>query len=451
MVEPDPFHHAVRPYARSLSRQPIWNAYPMSLENLLSPYGVVGGVLRDPAMRGLPGYTQLTAMAGTGVPLELNCMADIYGTGRVYGDAGLARTIALAEAAERYAGIPTACVPTVWGTTAELSGSCLDVDRIPRCTQDEYDHPACPLVPFDPDAPIRWVRGTDLVFGEPTWVPAVMACYQLREAVPAERFAYRISTGHAVHSSPELALFGALCEVIERDAVAILWLQRLTPPDLAPRHHSALVQELCEWARRRHVRTRLFDATTDLSVPIVYCLQQAEHDPRVRHVVSCAAGASLDEAAEKAVLETIGMRRTLAAGTAKTNPDDLASLTDGARYMARPERAAAFDFLLAGANGRQMTGGDPIGFDENPQARLARLVDVLAQHGMQVIAVDLTTRELEAVGLCAVSVVVPDLQPLTLLPHAQFRAHPRLYAAPVAMGCRPLAPQELNPWPQPFA
>ena len=48
-------------------------------------------------------------------------------------------------------------------------------------------------------------------------------------------------------------------------------------------------------------------------------------------------------------------------------------------------------------------------------------------------------------------VIIPELQPMSLRPLAQYRAHPRLYTAPRAMGHRALPESRLNRWPQPIA
>jgi ribosomal protein S12 methylthiotransferase accessory factor len=85
------------------------------------------------------------------------------------------------------------------------------------------------------------------------------------------------------------------------------------------------------------------------------------------------------------------------------------------------------------------------------QQGLRRIIKVLSDASMEVIAVNRTTRELAAAGLVAVVVIVPKLQPMSLNPLVQFRAHPRLYSAPAKMGFRVLAEHELNPSPQPFA
>jgi ribosomal protein S12 methylthiotransferase accessory factor len=53
-------------------------------------------------------------------------------------------------------------------------------------------------------------------------------------------------------------------------------------------------------------------------------------------------------------------------------------------------------------------------------------------------------------GFVAVRAVVPGLQPVSFWPRAQYRAHPRLYQAPAAMGYTVHGEPDQNYWPQPF-
>jgi ribosomal protein S12 methylthiotransferase accessory factor len=79
------------------------------------------------------------------------------------------------------------------------------------------------------------------------------------------------------------------------------------------------------------------------------------------------------------------------------------------------------------------------------------LLGSLERHDMRVFAVDHTPPEVSAVGLTAMTVLIPDLQPMSLDRRAQFLAHRRLYSAPALMGHIPHREEDLNPWPQPFA
>jgi ribosomal protein S12 methylthiotransferase accessory factor len=431
----------------------------VSLTGLVSPFGVISRVRSTTPLRGLPVLTLSSATLGP----SMENVAGFTGYGHA-DSADLARTIALAEAAERYAGLTyelrgdappeRATVPTpegwVWGRMADLPGAVLDAARLPRCSDAEYSAPGCPLVPFDPEAMIRWARGIELCSGAPTWVPAVMACYGIRDRVPAEHFWHSISTGYAVHTDPCLALVSAICEVIERDIIEILWSQMLPLPPVTSQNLNDAARGILAWYADHFMSALLFDATSDLGVPTAYCLTIAEHNPNLRQAVSCATGATLAEATEKVLRESVHHGRAApSAAPVKTSFADFTSLCDGMQYMGLPEHAEGFAFLVEGREDRSSREPDPL--PANPGDRLAVLVDTLAAAGMQSVVVDRTTPELSQAGLTAFCAILPDLQPMTTRPLARYLAHPRMYSAPARMGYRVLPEKELNPWPQPFA
>ncbi|WP_144122551.1 YcaO-like family protein [Catellatospora sichuanensis] len=419
----------------------------VDLASLVSPLGVVSGLRPLLPDRGLDRLSHVVASSGDSHTDHHGGSPQI-GTGRSF-DADLAATIAIAEAAERYVGsYPHA--DTVRAAAADLPGAVVDLSRLPRCSEAEYAHPDCKVVPPDPDAVIRWMRGTDLTSGEPTWVPAVMACYGLHPE-PAERFVFQISTGYAVHVEPERALLGGLLEVIERDAIAVTWLRRLRLPLLGPAAMSPAVRDLLDHGRRRFLNNVLFNATTDVGIPTVYALQQAPHDPEAANLVGAATGRTLAQAAEKALIEILNIRQLFHHGTSPvTEYAEFADIMDGARYMAVPQRAEAFAFLTEDL-ARRPVSDRCLELPEDPRQALPVVLEQLRRIGAQAVCVDRTSAELRRVGLVALTVLVPRLQPMSLSPLAQFRAHPRLIEAPAAMGVPASPEQELNPWPQPFA
>jgi ribosomal protein S12 methylthiotransferase accessory factor len=240
-------------------------------------------------------------------------------------------------------------------------------------------------------------------------------------------------------------------EVIERDSIAVTWLQHLPLPPLASCYSTDRLLYLLSWCQSHFLTTYLFNATTEFGVPTVYALQIANEDSSVHQVVGCATACTLGEAAERALLEILYVRQSYYGDVAPPKEyREFHNLTDGARYMAHVERMEAFGFLLAGLSNRlPVVNERPL--PDDPAAKLQTLVDALGESGMQAIAVERTCRELADVGLTAVSVVIPDLQPMSLKPLAQFRAHGRLFTAPPRLGFRSLPEEELNPWPQPFA
>jgi ribosomal protein S12 methylthiotransferase accessory factor len=401
-------------------------------------------------LRGLEALSFFGAVIGSGCPgVGQHQGAQITTGAQALDDPELARFVALAEAAERYAAHDPLLQEYRTGRASDLQGNVIDIDRLPRCSDRELAQPACRLTPFAPDEPIRWVRGVELSTGEPIWVPAVMASYQLRQATAAEQFSYRLSTGYAVHSDPVEAMARGTFEVIERDAITLTWLQKLRLPLISPDVCSETLDRLREHAARHFMDAYIFDATTDLEVPTAYCLLVAEHDAVARQVVGAATARTMTQAAEKAIGEALAIRiHVLRSEDPPESYADFSSISHGARYMGAAERASAFDFLIEDAHAR--VGRQHQELPYSTADALRELVRRLSVADMQAIAVNRTTRELADAGLFAVCVIIPDLIPMTLRPLAQFRAHPRLYTAPAAMGYPVHPEEELNRWPQPF-
>jgi ribosomal protein S12 methylthiotransferase accessory factor len=425
------------------------------LDSLVSPYGPVAAVRRmswRPGVmpRELAVYTTSVGSGAPGMALRGSGVDGLtVGAGRTLANDGLSRLIAIAEGAERYAAGDFLGERRLVSAASELDGPALDLDRVPRCSERELSVPGCPVGPLDPRAPIAWVEGFDLICGGPIWVPAVMACYRLVNTPPPQRFWHKISTGYAIHVDPVEALIGGICEIIERDLIAIMWLQRLSLPVVPSACLSDTARLLLDWSEEHFIDTYLFDGTTDIGVPTVYCLQVAAHDDRARQIVGAATTRSIGTAAEKALMEAISSRPNFHVDKrVKEDFSKFAQVDDGARYMARADMAHAFDFLLDGA--ATPFAPERTALPEDPKEALSQLLKTLRRKGMQAVVVDRTTRELNDAGLTAVNVVIPDLQPMTLSPLAQYRAHPRLYEAPVLMGYSSHSEEDLNPWPQPF-
>ncbi|WP_078572657.1 YcaO-like family protein [Streptomyces aculeolatus] len=428
--------------------------HQVDLEPLLSPLGVVANVVRlDRRWRSPLPFAHYAATVGSGKPgAGVRLRHHTFCSGRApVEDAEHARFVSLAEGAERYAMANRQTGETRRASARELAGECLEPARYPRCSAAELTTPGCKAKPFDESADIRWSRATDMVTGRQTWVPAVMLSPFLDDVEEAEKFTHQISTGYSVHSDPVEAMLGAICEIAERDSLAVLWLQKLPLPRVDSAAISETAAEIIEWNRRRFVDVHLFDATLDLGVPTVYCVLSAEHDQRVRRAVGAGTGRRMVSAVEKAVMEATGIT-----GSLRSNGDDLRkpysdyhSVDDGARFMALPENEQAFDFLT-GVPHTEVSAG-PVPLPEDPRTALDLLVARLHGAGMRPVFADHTTQELRHVGLTAVRVVIPDLQPMSVDPLMQFKGHVRLYQAPALMGYRSLPEEELNPWPQPLA
>lgn len=426
----------------------------LSFGSFVSPWGAVGRarrVLSGPG--GNPPFAWCAMLGDLGRVLPnvgtlRPAVHDLAGVGLGV-DEEAARTKSIAEALERYSAAVLRRRGIVVSTADGLGGAALDLDTVPRCSASELSNPACPIGLADPSRPIRWVPGLSLTTGRETWLPAVMVFIRIPPADAAERFWIPVSSGTAAHPELAQALVNGICEVIERDAVALIWLQMLSLPRVSVdiRLDAVLARGLCPGT---HGHITLLDATTDVGVPVIYAVNEAPPGHSVGTLVACCAHLDPRAAVRSVLLDELLHRQMVTRGGERADgePDAFTQPIEGTRYMADPARAEAFRFVFGNATRRlsQMAchrQGSPL--DD-----LRFLVDRLASLGMDCFAADLTTDEARQAGLHVVRVLIPGLQPVTFRPRAQYRGHGRLYRAPAAMGQCVRNEGELNGSPQPF-
>ncbi len=360
-------------------------------------------------------------------------------------------TPALAEAMERYATANFYEEQSIWSTAYSLNERMLDLATVPQCSETERANPHCSLCLPSKSETIRWVKGLSLHDCEPTLVPTIMVYSNAGWRVPQERFWLPISTGCAAHRSYEEAVIKAICEVVERDAISLVWLQQLALPRIVVESPGPVAAPFWDAYQRSSadIEYHFFDATTDVGLPTIYGVQVSQHHRFARTTVACATALSFDEAIAKVLKDFAAIKPAFV--SARSLPIDtfaFTNLLDGASYTARPENAHAFEFLLRSRVSvplSQLSAAEP---------KLRTLSDVLCRLvslGMQAIAVDLTPDEAFRVGLRVVRVLIPELHPFSIHRAVQYRAHPRLYTAPASMGYTVHTEKELNWWPQPFA
>ncbi len=367
-------------------------------------------------------------------------------------EAGESSVRAVAEGLERYATCFYHDRQFIWATANELGDSALDLDTVARCSAEELRNPHCPIVLPSKDSPIRWVRGISLSDGRLVWIPAIMVYLHLPALSRGERFWLPISTGCAAHTTIERALVSAICEVIERDAIALTWLAQLPLPRIE-------LNEVPSWlrpyldrnSRSAGVQQHFFDATTDIGIPTVYSIQTAPYNESLAALVMCSTELDPAMAIAKVIRESAASRIAMQRPHAIPGQwEDFSSVADGAAFMGRPEQMRAFDFLLH-SNRRRRLSEMPDLTSGDAKQDLVRLIRRLKARDMEIFAVDLTTDEALRGGMRVVRTIVPALQPLSFSHCARYLGHPRLYSAPLRMGYAACDETKINPWPQPFA
>jgi ribosomal protein S12 methylthiotransferase accessory factor len=366
-----------------------------------------------------------------------------------------ARVKAYCEALERYCTVSFNPQDIIVASRDELGSQAVEMDLFARGAE-EYRHPRNFTAPPTNSERMRWVRGYSLTAAVPRLVPMAAVYLSTPYQYPAEAFTLPITTGCALAASYEQAIISGICEVIERDALMLTWLQQLPLPRIdATTCADAALQNRLQRVAEAGIEQYFFDATSDLGVSTVYALQIAPQSPLA---VLVMAATRLDpvQALIKVVDEASSSRLALEQLLQQPphfDPADyrsFTSLTAGAVYYGDPARMAAFDFLLQ-HDRRRPVAALPNLATGDPSSELEQLLAIFRRHELELLVVDITVPQLREAGLYVVKVVAPQLLPLAINYNMRYTATPRLYEAPARMGYAVRPQAALNPLPQPFA
>ncbi|MCG8417498.1 MAG: TOMM precursor leader peptide-binding protein [Proteobacteria bacterium] len=282
-------------------------------------------------------------------------------------------------------------------------------------------------LPFDPSVAIEWSPLWSLTRSRRRWAPTAY-CYANVPVPHHERFCYMNPNGHAAGNCLEEAILQAFFELVERDAVAIWWYNRLRRPrvDLTGFDEPYFL-ELEAHYRSMDYSLWVLDVTNDLGIPAFAALSRHRRADKWCMGFGCHLEARLG--VQRALTEMNQLFDPAADGPVPLDTrefDDISFLSPDETATARQDS----DF--------PRTQHDDLRED------VMECVSRAARIGLETLVLDQTRPD---TGLCVVKVIVPGLR------HFWQRLGPgRLYDVPVSMGLleRPLEEAELNPVPIKF-
>ncbi len=350
---------------------------------------------------GITRVADVTGLDRIGIPVAIavrptaRSVAVSQGKGR---DLASAKVSALMEAVEVWHA-ENIDAPLILASIRDVreAGRACDVDRLPMVAgQARPDH-----------ARLLWISGQDLVAGRPKLVPFEMVHADYAPPVKPGHGLFPASTnGLASGNHPLEAICGAICEVMERDSLA-LWHRRPLEERARTRLNLATIDRpACRWAAdmiaRAGLDLALWDATSDLGVPAFLSLvhDRASEDGHIG--LGSGAHPDAEVALMRALTEAAQTRLTYIAGSRDDlDPDEFTAFghTQKRRLAESLLRAGPplRDFCEVASHAASTLQGD---FDW----LLGRLVACGIE---EVVAVDLSKAE---VGIPVVRVVIPGLE-----------------------------------------
>jgi YcaO-like protein with predicted kinase domain len=263
-------------------------------------------------------------------------------------------------------------------------------------------------IPLPVEKRIEWIEGYDLFHCEPCWVPweVVHTDYTLPTRHSSEHFLSG-TNGLAAGNHLAEAISSAICELVERDAVALWHAQSMRERSLRRLDIGSIDDEDCRDLLRLYeaaaIVPRLWDLTSDAGIPVFVCdIPAATDDPSggLRRFRGAGCHPNRGIALSRAMTEAAQIRLTYIAGIR----DDLSDYAETAKDKLG---AALLDAASQAAEPRAFC--DVPGFDaDDVTLDLRWELERLRAIGLErIIAVDLTRRD---VGVPVVRMVIPGLE-----------------------------------------
>jgi ribosomal protein S12 methylthiotransferase accessory factor len=306
-------------------------------------------------------------------------------------------------------------------------------------------------------AELSWVWGFSLTQNRPVRIPASRVFSPFRNVTLADFFDGPIISGYSTNTTTEEAIYGALMEVIERDAFMISWANQLRLPRLAidPSTPGEVGQYLAAFAACG-IEVRCVLAHLDLGAHAVIAIARSDQEGDPASVVSAAADMDVGAACRKALKELSANRLTvrhemLSAGSELPSPDPQTVIEERTHGLlhARSDMTHLLDVWWDSPNRVPLP---PVPQDAGITSRLRSCVDVIKQAGLEVAVIDLSAPAMEALGLQTVKVLVPGAYPMNFDGRFPHFGGKRMSQAPVVAGLRdtPIDFKDLCTIPHPF-
>ncbi|EGQ75532.1 YcaO-like family protein [Actinomyces sp. oral taxon 448] len=296
--------------------------------------------------------------------------------------------------------------------------------------------------PFEENALVDFTPVWNPVDGSTAWMLTALCYFMFPNAAASpgsvdgvgRRFARADSNGYAAGATRADAAFQGLAELIERDAVALWWYNRVRRPavDLESLDDDYL-RSTKRWLDTLERDLWLLDLTTDIGVPVVGAVSPAR-DGGACDQILLGFGAHTDvrQAAVRAVAEVLQFRASI--------PPEVWHRPDAGR----PSGGEAIEWLT-----RARLAQNPHLVPDSSAARtpacsgssptVEYLIERVTSTGTPVYLLDATRDD---VGVPVVRAIAPGLRPWW-----SRLADGRLYEVPVALGWREtrMEEQEANP------
>ena len=355
-----------------------------------------------------------------------------YRSLNIGGGGGLTKPEALfgccGEIAERYCSSFIQANEIIEGSFNELKRNYdfLDPEGIFLFSENQYKKNDFPFKKFNRDSVIEWTSAYSHKLQKDVYIPAFLTYLPYDNYEKGGCYYPSSSTGLSCAPSLEEAISKGLLEIIERDAFTIFWLNQLSPPKIGLDNDK--FKELKRKFRFSNIDYSIFDITSDFDIPVVAAFSFSNSS--FGYVASLGLSCSLTyhKAIKKALVEN-AQGRVAVAFHRKNDPEkkyrsdfkDVLNFEDHSYLYSTDESLKKkLDFL-----DKSKVIQEPE--EKAKKVSLKELIEKFTEKDLDVFVKELTTSDINDVGLKVVRVIVPGMVYLHGMHPFPFLGSPRIY------------------------
>src|SRR3989344_5348910 len=282
---------------------------------------------------------------------------------------------------------------------------------------------------------ISFHRRKALITGNEILLPAQLLYIPYLYQNPEPLIRFPISTGAAAGETLNDASYRGICEIIERDAFMIAYLNKTPSPKIDLQSISdKTIRRIRNILKRYKLELIIIDLTNDLEVPVFasILLDKTGLGPAVS--VGLKAGFDIKETMVGAIEESLMMRSWIRDKFIYTDPKykrgkNIITIEDRAHFWFPVSSIKYLDFWLKNENFKKINVKNLRSSNNN----LEKATLLLRERGIDAIYVDIIDKEIKKYNFKVVKVIIPKLCPLYLDEGHPYLGVERLYNVPVKM------------------
>lgn len=353
----------------------------------------------------------------------------------------LAMLAAIGESVERYCSSIYDYGDFLYGTYNKLNVNAVHPSQWALFSKEQYQKRNFKFAEFTEDSSVNWVKGYSLTEKCDKYVPATFV-HLPYICEPHERIISPcVSTGLAAGTNIYDAILSGIYEAVERDAISIMWLKKLSLPVIDDIRDGCFLDKVYKkYFSMDRSRYALIDITTDIGIPVVFSIKYFKSEKGI----SCSCGAACrlnsEDAALKGMIEAAQGAKWIQYLHVQDwmwgYNDDFSDITDFQDHIhlySLPEMVKGLDFVSS-SECKKSIGTMPNLSTGNSKEDVNKCVDMLKELGLEVIVVDVTTDDIKETPYNVVKVLIPGLQQLNGDHNFPFLGGERLNSVPLKMG-----------------